>query len=141
MDMMWNLISFGECMEYVPVYSSGHSLLHRSLQHPQISRPRPQQRPGRFKKLRLAVTRSSRSGFPPAPAPAPAPPTTLPPTAAPTTFKAQLRHLFTWRSDNSALPVVDVPFAQAKEVRSVDAYHSLQCLMDKYIAQCCSGCS
>ncbi|KAG2032269.1 hypothetical protein BDR03DRAFT_54793 [Suillus americanus] len=96
---------------YVTIYSSSHSLTHSSLQHPQISRPQPQQRPGRFKKLRLAVTKNPRSG----PPPAPAPPTTLPPAVAPATFKSQLRHLLTWRSDHAAPPVVDVAFAQARE--------------------------
>ncbi|KAG1762316.1 hypothetical protein EV702DRAFT_1164927 [Suillus placidus] len=80
-------------------------------EHPQIARPRPQQRPGRFKRLRLAVTRSPRSG----PPPAPAQPTTLSPAAAPTTFKAQLRHLFIRRSNYAAPPIIDVPFTQAKE--------------------------
>ncbi|KAG2111431.1 hypothetical protein DEU56DRAFT_214588 [Suillus clintonianus] len=77
--------------------------------HSQISRPRPQQRPGRFKKLRLTVTR--RPLLPIAPAPTSAPPTTLSPAAALTTFKAHIRHLFTWRPDHAAPPVVDVPFA------------------------------
>ncbi|KAG1876643.1 hypothetical protein DFJ58DRAFT_182829 [Suillus subalutaceus] len=97
------------------VYSSGHSLTYCSLQHPHISRPRPQQRPGRFERLSLAVTRSPRSGPPLARARAPR--TTLPSAATLTTFKAQLGHLFTWRSDHAAPPVVtvDVPFAQAKE--------------------------
>ncbi|KAG2118379.1 hypothetical protein DEU56DRAFT_144911 [Suillus clintonianus] len=81
--------------------------------HPQTSRPRPQQRPGLFKKLRLAVTK--RSPPPPVPAPTPVPPTALPPAAAPTTFKAHVRHLFTWRPDHAAPPVVDVPFAKGKE--------------------------
>jgi tetratricopeptide (TPR) repeat protein len=79
--------------------------------HPQISRPRPQQRPGRFKKLKLAMTKSPRSD----PPPAPAPPTTRPSPAAPATFKTQLRHLFTRQSDHATPPVVDVAFAQAKE--------------------------
>ncbi|KAG1811431.1 uncharacterized protein BJ212DRAFT_1589354 [Suillus subaureus] len=83
--------------------------------HPQIFRPRSQQRPGRFKNFRLTVTRSPRSG--PPPASTPALPTALPPAAEPTAFKAQLRHLFTWRSDHAApaIVTVDVPFAQAKE--------------------------
>ncbi|KAG2118362.1 hypothetical protein DEU56DRAFT_143903 [Suillus clintonianus] len=89
------------------------SLSCDSLQHPQTSRPRPQQRPGLFKKLRLAVTQ--RSLPPPVPAPAPAPPTALPPAAAPTNFTAHVRHLFTWRSDHAAPPVVEVPFAQGRK--------------------------
>ncbi|KAG2141879.1 hypothetical protein DEU56DRAFT_979693 [Suillus clintonianus] len=53
--------------------------------HSQISRPLPQQRPGRFKKLRLAVTR--RSLPPPAHAPTLTSPTALPPVAAPVNTK------------------------------------------------------
>ncbi|KAG2137552.1 hypothetical protein DEU56DRAFT_352782 [Suillus clintonianus] len=83
----------------------------------------PQQLPGRFKKLRLAMTRNPHPVPPPAPAPAPAPapslttkqPTALPCATAPTTFKAHVRHLFTWRPDHAAPPVVDVPFAKGKE--------------------------
>ncbi|KAG1761138.1 hypothetical protein EDD22DRAFT_954287 [Suillus occidentalis] len=77
MAMTLHLISFGECMT-----------------------PRPQQRPGRSKKFRLAMTRSPHSVPPPAPVPAPiqAPPTALrplPPAAAP--------------------PIVEVPFAQGRK--------------------------
>ncbi|KAG2112415.1 hypothetical protein DEU56DRAFT_201678 [Suillus clintonianus] len=73
---------------------------------PHTSRLQPQQRVGRFKKLGLAMTRSSHPGPPPAPAP---------PTTAPTTLKAHIRHLFTWRPDHAAPPVVDVPFAQGRK--------------------------
>ncbi|KAG2118377.1 hypothetical protein DEU56DRAFT_144764 [Suillus clintonianus] len=85
--------------------------------HSQISRPQPQQRPGRFKKLRLAMTRNPHPVPPPAPAPAPtpAPPIALPPPAAPTTFTAHVRHLFTWRPDHAAPPVVEVPFAWGRK--------------------------
>ncbi|KAG2112421.1 hypothetical protein DEU56DRAFT_202050 [Suillus clintonianus] len=72
--------------------------------HSQISRPRPQQRPGHFKKLRFAMTKN------PHPAPPPASP-----AAATSNIKAQLKHLFTWRSDHAAPSVVDVPFAKGKE--------------------------
>ncbi|KAG2118637.1 hypothetical protein DEU56DRAFT_138643 [Suillus clintonianus] len=95
--------------------------------HSQISRPRPQQRPGLFEKLRLTVTR--RPLPPPAPAPTSAPPTAIPPAAAPTpasptapppgtvptTFTAHVRHFFTWQTDHATPPVVDVPFAKGKE--------------------------
>ncbi|KAG2363124.1 hypothetical protein BDR07DRAFT_953451 [Suillus spraguei] len=57
-------------------------------QHSQVSRPRPQQRPGRLKRLRFPMARAARAA-------PPAAPTTPPPTAAAaTTFKAQIRHLF-----------------------------------------------
>jgi tetratricopeptide (TPR) repeat protein len=90
---------------------------HGIHQHPQISQPRPQQRPGRLKRLRLAMTRTPRSAPPPAPAPtsAPtsAPPTTPPSAAAPITITSRLRSLFPWRSDHAGPPVIDVPFAQS----------------------------
>ncbi|KAG1799920.1 uncharacterized protein HD556DRAFT_76766 [Suillus plorans] len=78
-------------------------------QHSQISRPRLQQRSGRLKRLRLAMTRS------PQEAPAPAPPTTSPPVAVTTTTKTHLRYLFTRSPHHATPPVVDVPFAKAKE--------------------------
>jgi hypothetical protein len=98
-------------------------------QRSQISRPRPQQRPGRLKRLKLAMTRTRRSAPPPAPVPAPAPtsapptttpptsapPTTTPPASAPTTFRTHLRHLYTRPSHHATPPVVDVPFAKGKE--------------------------
>ncbi|KAG1829224.1 hypothetical protein DFJ58DRAFT_918494 [Suillus subalutaceus] len=71
----------------------------------EYSRPRPQQRPGRLKRIKLALMKSPR------PAPAPAPPTT-PPVAVATTFKTHLRHLFTRPPHDTIPPVVDVPFAQ-----------------------------
>ncbi|KAG2126811.1 hypothetical protein DEU56DRAFT_536217 [Suillus clintonianus] len=40
---------------------------------------------------------------------------TLPPAAAPMTFKAHVRHLFTWRPDRAAPPVVEVPFAWGRQ--------------------------
>ncbi|KAG2146241.1 hypothetical protein DEU56DRAFT_167764 [Suillus clintonianus] len=83
--------------------------------HSQISRPRPQQRPGRLKKLRLAMTRNPRPVPPPPPVPAPAPPTALPLAATHTTFTAHVQHLFTWRPDHAAPPVVEVPFAQGRK--------------------------
>ncbi|KAG0705583.1 hypothetical protein DFH29DRAFT_1077535 [Suillus ampliporus] len=57
--------------------------------HPQTSRPRPQQRSGRLTRLRLAVKRTPR------PAPPPAPPTTqssatAPPTLSPSTTPINL---------------------------------------------------
>ncbi|KAG2367969.1 quinon protein alcohol dehydrogenase-like superfamily [Suillus spraguei] len=67
--------------------------------HPQVSRPRTQQHLGHSKKPRLTVTRS---------------PLPRLPAVAPITFKIQLRHLFTWRSDHVA-PVVDVPITKGKE--------------------------
>ncbi|KAG2129580.1 hypothetical protein DEU56DRAFT_492779 [Suillus clintonianus] len=91
------------------------SLTCHSLQHPQTSRPRPQERPGLFEKLRLAMTRNLHPVPPPAPAPTPAPPTALPPAAAPTTFTGHVRHLFTWRPDHTAPPVVEVSFAQGRK--------------------------
>ncbi|KAG1870530.1 hypothetical protein C8R48DRAFT_760617 [Suillus tomentosus] len=75
----------------------------------EISSPRLQQRPGRLKRLRLAMTRRPRE------APAPAPPTTSPPVAVTTTIKTHLRHLFTRSPHRATTPVVDVPFAKAKE--------------------------
>jgi len=73
------------------------------------------------------MTRIPHPAPPPAPTPAspttPSPPTTPPPVTAATTFGTQLRHLFT-RPPHHATPlVVDVPFAKAKEVRSVVFYH------------------
>ncbi|KAG2113801.1 uncharacterized protein F5147DRAFT_650212 [Suillus discolor] len=48
-------------------------------------------------------------------APAPAPPTTSPPVTVTTTIKTRLRHSFTWSPHHATPPVVDVPFAKAKE--------------------------
>ncbi|KAG1812576.1 uncharacterized protein BJ212DRAFT_1370649, partial [Suillus subaureus] len=78
-------------------------------EYSQISRPRPQQRPGRLKRVRLAMTGTPRS------APPPAPPTTSPLVAAATTFKTHLRHLFTWPPHHATPYIADVPFAKAKE--------------------------
>ncbi|KAG2055840.1 hypothetical protein BDR06DRAFT_316647 [Suillus hirtellus] len=85
---------------------------HHSLQHSQISRSRPQQRPGRLKRLRLAMTRTPRS------VPLPVPPTT---TAA--AFKTYLRHLFTWLPHHGGPPVVNVPFAQGRQVCPVHCHN------------------
>ncbi|KAG1840897.1 hypothetical protein C8R48DRAFT_838242 [Suillus tomentosus] len=72
-------------------------------------KPRPQQRPGRLRRFRLAMTRR------PQEAPAPAPPTTSPPVAVTTTVKTHLRHLFSRSPHHATPPVVDVPFTKAKE--------------------------
>ncbi|KAG1896594.1 WD40-repeat-containing domain protein [Suillus fuscotomentosus] len=85
----------------------------------QISRPRLQQRPGRLKRFRLAMTRR------PQEAPAPAPPTTSPPVAVTTTIKTDLRHLFSRSPHHATPPVVDVPFTKAKEVDQVDSYQRI----------------
>ncbi|KAG0709136.1 hypothetical protein DFH29DRAFT_215757 [Suillus ampliporus] len=86
---------------------------------PQTSGPRPQKHLGRLKRLKLAVTRTPR----PAPAPAPAPPTTQSSATAPPTFQARIRHLLTSRPKNATPHIVDVPYAQGREVRSVEVYH------------------
>ncbi|KAG2353934.1 hypothetical protein BDR07DRAFT_1465329 [Suillus spraguei] len=54
------------------------------------------------------MARAARAAPPPAP-------TTPPPVAAATTFKAQIRHLFTRSPHRATLPVIDVPFAKGKE--------------------------
>jgi hypothetical protein len=87
---------------------------HHSLQHSQNSQPRPQQRHRPLKRLRLTLTRTPHS------APSPAPPTTSPPVTTTTSFKTNLGHIFTRPPHNATPPVVDVPFAKGKEVRSVD---------------------
>jgi hypothetical protein len=74
-----------------------------------VSGPQPQQRPGRFKRVRLALTRNPR------PAPAPASPTSPPPVGVATTLRTHLRHLFTRPPHHAIPPVVNVPFAKAKE--------------------------
>jgi hypothetical protein len=75
-------------------------------QHSQISQPRPQQRHGRLRRLRLTMTRIPHS---------PVPSDISPPVATTTTFRTHLRHLFT-RPPHHAMPlVVDVPFAKGKE--------------------------
>ncbi|KAG0692970.1 hypothetical protein DFH29DRAFT_1073462 [Suillus ampliporus] len=77
--------------------------------HHQTSSPRPQQRPGRIKRL-LAVSRTPRA------APLPASPTNPSSATAPATFKTRLRHLLTVQPVHAATPlVVDIPFAQGKE--------------------------
>ncbi|KAG1792037.1 uncharacterized protein HD556DRAFT_585341 [Suillus plorans] len=91
-------------------YDADPSFFYGTYQHSQISRPGLQQRPGRLKRLGLAMTRRPQE----APAPAPASPTTSPPVAVTTTIKTHLRHLFS-RSPHHALPpVVEVPFAQGR---------------------------
>ncbi|KAG2075585.1 hypothetical protein BDR04DRAFT_1149927 [Suillus decipiens] len=77
-------------------------------QYSQVSQPRPQQHPWRLKRLRFRITRAPR------PAPLTAP-TIPPPVTTATTFRAHIRHLFTWSPHRARLPVVDVPFAQGKE--------------------------
>ncbi|KAG1851010.1 hypothetical protein C8R48DRAFT_764358 [Suillus tomentosus] len=72
-------------------------------------KPGLQQRPGRLKKLGLAMTRR------PQEAPAPAPPTTSPPVAVTTTIKTHLRHLFSRSPHHATPPVVEVPFAQGRQ--------------------------
>ncbi|KAG2345926.1 hypothetical protein BDR05DRAFT_988531 [Suillus weaverae] len=104
-------------------YDTEPNFFHGMHQHAQISRPRPQQRPGRLKRLRLAMTKNLRSAPPPAtasapgpgPAPTHAPPTTTPPAAVPTTITAWPGNLFTRPPHHATPPVVDVPFAQGKE--------------------------
>jgi len=90
-------------------YDADPSFLYGTHQHSQISRPRLQQRPGRLKRFRLAMTRR------PQEAPAPAPPTTSPPVAVTTTIKTHLRHLFSRSPHHVTPPVVDVSFGKAKE--------------------------
>jgi hypothetical protein len=91
--------------------------LHCSLQHSQNSRPRPQQRHGRLKRLSLAMTRIPHSPHSPVPSTIP------PPVATTTTIRTHLRHLFT-RPPHHVMPlVVDVAFAKGKEVRSPDFYN------------------
>ncbi|KIK37622.1 hypothetical protein CY34DRAFT_15599 [Suillus luteus UH-Slu-Lm8-n1] len=80
MAMMQNLTSSTECIK-----------------------PQPQQQSGRPKKIRLAMTRTPR------PAPSPASPTTPPPVTVATSFKNQLRHIFTRPPQHAMPPVVDVP--------------------------------
>ncbi|KAG2354019.1 hypothetical protein BDR07DRAFT_1431067 [Suillus spraguei] len=89
-------------------YDTEPDFFHGMHQHSQVSRPRPQQRPGRLKRLRFPMARAARAAPPPAP-------TTPPPVAAATTFKAQIRHLFTRSPHRATLPVIDVPFAKGKE--------------------------
>jgi hypothetical protein len=104
MAMTQNPIYSKACIKCVHQRIVFLPFLFSSLQHSQNSRPRPQQRPGRLKKLRLAMTKS----------PHPPPPTTRPPVTAATTSKTNLRHLFTQPSHYATPPVVDVPFAKGK---------------------------
>ncbi|KAG1863564.1 hypothetical protein DFJ58DRAFT_839088 [Suillus subalutaceus] len=92
-------------------YDTEPNFFHGMHQHSQASKPRPQQRHGRLKRLKLAMTRSPH----PPPPPVAAPPTTPPPVAADTTFRTHLRHLFARSSHHATSPVVDVPFTKAKE--------------------------
>ncbi|KAG1896948.1 uncharacterized protein F5891DRAFT_982967 [Suillus fuscotomentosus] len=78
-------------------------------------KPRLQERPGRLKRFRLAMTRRPQEAPAPVPVPAPAPPTTSPPVAVTTTVKTHLRHIFSRSPHHATPPVVDVPFAKAKE--------------------------
>ncbi|KAG1827849.1 hypothetical protein DFJ58DRAFT_347327 [Suillus subalutaceus] len=103
-------------------YDTEPNFFYGMHQHSQISRSRPQQRPGRLKRLMLAMTRTPRS------APPPVPPTTPSPVVAATTFKTYLRHLFTWPLHHAAPPVVGVPFAQGRQVRPVDFYNCVLCV-------------
>ncbi|KAG1876506.1 hypothetical protein DFJ58DRAFT_178492 [Suillus subalutaceus] len=86
-------------------YDTEPNFFHGMRQHSQISRPRPEQRHGRLKRLRLAMMRTPRSAPPSAPVP-------LPPVAAATTLRTHLRHLFTRPPHHATPPVANVPFAQ-----------------------------
>ncbi|KAG2354024.1 hypothetical protein BDR07DRAFT_1431077, partial [Suillus spraguei] len=79
-------------------YDTEPDFFHGMHQHSQVSRPRPQQRPGRLKRLRFPMAKAARAAPPPAP-------TTPPPVAAATTFKAQIRHLFTQSPHRATLPL------------------------------------
>jgi thiamine pyrophosphokinase len=90
-------------------YDTEPNFFHEMHQYPHISRPRPQQRPGRLKRLKLAMKRTSRSAHPPVP------PTTPLPVPVATTFKTHLRHLFNWTTRHATPPFVNVPFAQGRQ--------------------------
>lgn len=92
-------------------YDTEPNFFRGMRQYSQISRLRPQQRPGHLKRVKLALTKILRSAPPPAPAPAPAPPTAPPLAVAPTTITARLGNLFSWRSHHAGPPVVDVSYA------------------------------
>jgi hypothetical protein len=68
----------------------------------------------------------------PRPAPSPASPTTPPPVTVATSFKIQLRHIFTRPLQHATPPVVDVPFAQGLQVRPVEFY-DLSWMSDAHI--------
>ncbi|KAG1887514.1 WD40-repeat-containing domain protein [Suillus fuscotomentosus] len=104
-------------------YDADPNFFYGMHEHSQISRPRLQQRPGRLKRLGLAMTRRPEAA--PAPATATAPPTTSPPVAVTTTIKTHLRHLFSWSPHHATPPVVDVSFRKAKEVDQVDSYQRI----------------
>ncbi|KAG2033487.1 hypothetical protein BDR03DRAFT_967321, partial [Suillus americanus] len=92
-------------------YDAEHIFFRGMQENSHISRPRPRQRPGRFKRLRLTFTRSPH----PAPPPVPALPTTPPSVAAATTFITHLQRLFTRPLPDATPPVVEAPFAKGKE--------------------------
>ncbi|KIK35888.1 hypothetical protein CY34DRAFT_553156 [Suillus luteus UH-Slu-Lm8-n1] len=90
-------------------YDAEPGFFHGMHQHSQHSRPRPQQRHRRLKRLGLALTRTPHSAHPPVPTTTPSPITTT------NTFKTYLRHTFARPPHHATPPVVDVPFAQGKE--------------------------
>ncbi|KAG1784457.1 uncharacterized protein HD556DRAFT_232865 [Suillus plorans] len=91
-------------------YDAEPNFFYEMHQYSQISRPRLQQRAGRLKRLKFAMTKRLQS----VPAPAPAPPATSPPVAT-TTFKTHIRRLFTLPLHHATPPVVDVPYAQGRQ--------------------------
>ncbi|KAG1812579.1 uncharacterized protein BJ212DRAFT_1578759 [Suillus subaureus] len=90
-------------------FDAEHNFFHGMHQYSQNFLPRPQQRPRRLKRLRLAITRTPHS------APPPVSPTIAPPVAAAAALKTHLRHLFTRPPHHAIPPVVEVPFAKGKE--------------------------
>ncbi|KIK37516.1 hypothetical protein CY34DRAFT_810271 [Suillus luteus UH-Slu-Lm8-n1] len=90
-------------------YDTEPNFFHGVHQFSQNTRPRPQQRHRRLKRLRIALTRSPRSD------PPPVPPTTTPPITTSNALKTRLRNIFARPPHHATPPVVDVPFAQGKE--------------------------